>query len=318
MASASLDNGVAVPRMVVLVYGAGAVGCFWGGLLARAGHDVRFVARGEQLRALQTSGIRIRSQSLGNVAVGPVKAGETAAVMGQVDLVLVCVKDHQTPAILDDLAALDDPRTVFVGLQNGIEADARLAGRLGGTRVLSGVVYVGASIEAPGVVDHVARGLLLLGNPHGVPEDRAAAVAECLGASGLQARLVDDIDLARWRKLMWNSAFNAVSALTLQTSVTLLGVPETRAAIRDLMREVAAVARAEGVPLTDADVEASLDETARLPPITTSMVVDRSRGRRMETEALVGVVVRLGRAAGVPTPVSDVLYSLLKAVDAST
>jgi 2-dehydropantoate 2-reductase len=290
----------------IVVYGAGAVGSFWGAVLATAGYDVRFVARGEQLQALQTSGVHILSSGLGDMIV-PAQATGSASGLGPADLVLVCVKAHHTPEILDDLEQIAAEHTVFIALQNGIESDAILAGRFGGQRVLSAVVYVSASVEQPGTVRHVARGVLMLGNPYGVPSDRVDRVMEVLNAPGLRARLATDIERQRWYKLMWNTSFNAVSALTLRSSRSLLQIPAA-------MREVVAVGRAQGVALSEADIEKSIAETERLPPIRTSMLVDRERGRPMEIEALVGVVVRQGGEAGVPTPVASMLYALLKAV----
>jgi len=297
--------------MRIVVYGAGAVGCFWGGLLARAGHDVRFIARGAQLEALRTHGLRIASETLGDVLVRPVAAAPTTAGGTGADLVLLAVKTHQTLPVLDDLASIVDDRTVIIPMQNGIDADDLLRARWGDTRVLGAVVYVGASLESPGVVRHAARGLLLLGNPYAVPADRYAAVLEALAAPGLKVRAVDDIHKERWYKLMWNASFNAASALTFQTSQPLLQDPWARQVIAASMRETAAVARASGVTLSDADVDRSLAETDRMPPIRTSMLEDRERGRAMEVDALVGTLVRRGSACGVPTPVLATLYGLL-------
>jgi 2-dehydropantoate 2-reductase len=298
----------------ILVYGAGAVGGFWGGLLLRAGHDVRFVARGAQLAALTSRGLRIVSDELGEIAVTPVRALSHASGTECAELVLVAVKAHQTEAVLDDLSTVVGDETTVIPLQNGIEADDVLRAKCGDRRVLSAVVYVGASVESPGVVRHVARGLLMVGNPYGVADARYRAALNVLAAPGLQVRAVENIHRERWYKLMWNASFNAVSALTLQASHPLLEEPRSRAVIEGAMREVAAVARTQGIRLLDGDVDASIAETKKLPPIRTSMLDDRERGREMEVEALVGVVVRLGGEAGVPTPVMTTLYGLLKAV----
>lgn len=298
--------------MKVVVCGAGAVGSFWGGLLMRAGHDVRFIARGAQLAALQTQGLRILSHVLGDVTINPVRAVAAAAGGEPADLVLLSVKTHQTTSVLDDLSAVVGPRTVVIPLQNGVEADDLLRARWGGDRVLSAVVYVGASVEAPGVVRHAARGLLLVGNPYGVPDERFAEVLDALAAPGLSVRAVDDIHRERWCKLMWNTSFNAISALTFQTTRPLLDESAARALIEACMREVAAVGRARGVNITDADVDKSLAETEKLTPIRTSMLEDREHGRQMEVEGLVGVVVRCGEEVGVATPVTSTLYGLLK------
>ncbi|MBM3779655.1 MAG: 2-dehydropantoate 2-reductase [Acidimicrobiia bacterium] len=299
--------------MRVVVYGAGAVGGFWAALLARAGHDVHVIARGAHLQALRDRGIRIASAPLGDLAVHPIQASSSAAGLAPADLVLLAVKTHQTAGVLDDLAQVVAGHTVVIALQNGIESDDLLVPRFGGHRVLGAVVYVGAVVHEAGVIGHAHGGMLILGNPHGVDAGRVEAVVACLNAPGLKARMSDSLERQRWHKLMWNTAFNPVSALTQQDSQALLRTPETRALLEAAMREVVAVAEACGVPLTGADVDKSLADTGRQVPIRTSMLEDRARGRETEHEALVGVVVRLGREAGVPTPVTATLYALLKA-----
>ena len=299
------------PRIVV--YGAGAVGSFFGGLLARAGRDVRFVARGARLSAMRSEGLRISSLILGDIRVAPVRVEDRAALLGPADLALVCVKVQQTPAILDDLAASDTGATIFLPLQNGIEADRVLGARFGVERIASTVVYVGAEVEASGTVRHVASGTLVIGSRLGIGPAALDRVREALSAQGMAVRVSSDIQRQLWHKLMWNTSFNGVSALTLRSSRGLLGVPETRAFIREVMNEVVAVAAAHGVAMTAADVDRSIADTERLPPIRTSMLADRERGSELEVEALVGVIVRYGRSKGIPTPATAALYSLLKA-----
>ena len=301
--------------MRIVVYGAGAVGCFYGGLLARAKHDVRFVARGAQLEALHERGLHISSELLGELTIRPIDVSASASDFGTADLVLVCVKAHQTDGVLGDMEEVVGPRTLIMALQNGIDADRTLAERFARSGVVTAVVYVGAALESPGIVHHAARGTLMLGSRCGVPDERVEALAEQLTVPGLRMRVVPDIDRQLWYKLMWNTSFNAVSALTLQETQPLLRTPAPRDVIIRCMREVVAVAQAEGVALTSADVDQSIADTEALTSIRTSMLDDRERGREMETEALVGAVVRRGAAAGVPTPVTSVLYALLKGID---
>jgi 2-dehydropantoate 2-reductase len=304
--------------VTILVYGAGGVGAFFGGLLARAGQPVQFVARGAHLEALTSRGIRIESTILGTIETGPLKASARAADAGPADLVLVSVKTHQTAGILDDLASAVRDDTIVVPLQNGVEADREIAARVGSHRVAAAVVYVGATLETPGVVSHVAAGTIALGAPSGFDAARLGPVREVLATSGQPVRVSVDIDRERWQKLLWNTGFNPVSALTGRAPAELLAVPASRALVRGLMLEVVAVARAEGHALTEADADEQIRWTeGASSAIRTSMMVDRERGRPMETEALVGVVVRRGRARGVATPLSDVIYALLSASENS-
>jgi 2-dehydropantoate 2-reductase len=301
--------------VTILVYGAGAVGAFFGGLLARAGQDVRFVARGPQLEALRSRGLRIRSLLLGDIDVPPQRATPQGAGIGPVDLVLVCVKTHQTAAILDDLASVVGDGTIIVPLQNGVESDEELAARFGQQRVAAAVVYVGATVEGPGVLSHVAAGTIVLGARPGFDPGRLTAVRDVLATSGQPVRISEDIQRDRWRKLLWNTGFNPVSALTGRTPSELLASPASRAVVRGLMLEVVAVARAEGIALEDSDADDQIAWTEGASAIRTSMMVDRERGRRMETDALVGVVVRKGRQRGLQTPMSTTIYGLMTAID---
>ncbi len=302
--------------MKILVYGAGGVGAFFGGLLARAGEDVHFVARGAQLEALRRSGITIRSHALGEVVIPRVSAVGHAADAGQADLVLVCVKAHQTAGILDDLAACVGDRTVIVPLQNGVESDEVLAARFGAARVVPAVVYVGATLDAPGVVTHVAAGRIGIGAKPGVDATRLPEIRDTLARTGLPMYISDDIQRERWHKLLWNAAFNTVSAITQRGPAELLALPESRALLIGIMREALDVARASGINLRDEDIDEQIAWTERAPGLRTSTMVDRERGKAMEIDALIGVIVRKGRAAGVPTPRSEVVYALLTAMDA--
>jgi 2-dehydropantoate 2-reductase len=300
----------------IAVFGAGAVGAFFGGLLARGGQDVSFVARGAQLEALRTSGIRIHSLLLGDVIVPTVRARERAADIGVVDLVLVCVKANQTAGLLDDLQSLVGPATTIATLQNGIDSDEVIAARFGRARVIPSVVYVGATVDKPGEVTHVAAGTIVIGSRSDGEGERLAAVRDMLAASGQPVRISDDIQYERWQKLIWNAGFNTVSAITGRTPRDLVTQPETRAIVVNIMREVVAVARASGVKLQESDIEPQLAWTDRAPAIRTSMMVDRERHRAMEVDALIGVIVRRGREHGVPTPVSETVFGLLKAMEA--
>lgn len=303
--------------MRIVVFGAGGVGAFYGGLLARAGQDVRFVARGGQLAALRASGLHISSLSLGEIDVPPLAATRRVADIDRADLVLIAVKAHQTAGILDDLDALVGDNTLLMALQNGIESDEVLAARFGADRVISAVVYVSATLERPGFVRHVAAGTLVIGCRGATPIERVERVRDALASTGLPVRITPGIERQRWHKLAWNASFNAISALTLRSSQELLGMPETRALLIGVMQEVVAVARARGVALGEEDVEQLVAATESAAPIRTSMLVDRERGRPLETDAIVGVVVRKGREAGVPTPMTTALYALLTAIGAA-
>lgn len=301
----------------ILIYGAGGVGAFFGALLARAGLDVHFVARGAQLEALRRHGVRIRSSLIGDLHVPTVRAHQNASGAGQADLVLVCVKTYQTAGILDDLAASVKDSTIILTLQNGVESDEVVAGRFGWERVVPAAVYVGATIDEPGVVVHEAPARISFGARPGFDSARLEALREVLASTGQRIQMSADIQHERWRKLMWNASFNTVSAITMRSPSELLALAETRALLRRLMQEVVDVARALGIGLVDADVDDHISWTERAPGMRTSTMVDRSKGRTMEADALIGVIARKGNECGVPTPASDTMYALMKACESA-
>jgi 2-dehydropantoate 2-reductase len=301
--------------MRILVYGAGAVGGFFGGLLAHAGEDVRFVARGAQREALQTSGLTIESRLRGTIVIPSVAVSNSAAAGGPVDLVLVCVKTQQTAGILDDLAAAIAERTIIVPLQNGVEADEQLSARFPHATVLPAVVYVGATLDTPGTISHVAAGTIGIGAIRERDNAALPAVHDLLARTGQPIHISNDIRRERWHKLMWNAAFNSVSAITGRVPAELVAEADTRALVVAIMDEVLAVGRACGVDLRQEDIDRHIAWTEGAAGLRTSTMVDRERGRPMESDGLVGVIVRKGRSAGVPTPCSAVVYSLLNAID---
>jgi len=303
------------PPPSILVYGAGGVGAFFGALLVRAGSAVRFVVRPSQVDALRSRGIHIRSSLIGDVAVSTPDVYSTAAEAGAADLVLVCVKAHQTHDILDDLAAAVGPETLLVTLQNGVESDEVLAARFGPGRVVPAAVYVGATLEGPGVVAHAAPARISIGARPGITGVQIEWVQQILSMSGQPVQISEDIQRERWRKLAWNASFNSVSAVTMRQPGELLAMPPARSLLRAIMEEVVRVARARGIDLRESDIDDHLTWTERAPAMKTSTMVDRERGRPMEADALVGVVVRKGLEAGVSTPFCQALYALMVACD---
>lgn len=275
---------------------------------------MHFVARGAQLQALRTRGLTIDSRQLGSITV-PVSAFDSAVAAGSADLILVCVKTQQLPDIFDDLAAAIGPHTVIVPLQNGVEADAQLSARFPHAAVLPAVVYVGATVDAPGVVTHVASGTIGIGANRDQDRHLLEAIRGTLAKTGQPVHISNDIHRERWHKLMWNAAFNSVSAVTGRVPAELLAEPDTRSLIVNIMREVLAVGRGCGVDLRPEDIDKHLAWTEGATGMRTSTMVDRERGRTMESDGLLGVVVRKGREVGVATPCSAVVYTLLVAID---
>lgn len=304
--------------MRVLVHGAGAVGSYFGALLARAGHDTALVARGAHLDVLRREGLRVERPE------GPLTAPSLRAVAtprdafpdGAPDLVLVCVKSYDTDAAGEALAPVVGPDTIVLSLQNGIENEERLARALGLPPLLIGLTRIGVERTAPGVVHYTGRGEILFGEPDGSPSPRARRLADILAAAAIPHQLRRDVPVVAWEKLAWNAGFNAVTTLADQTVGPVVARPETCTLIRGAMEETDAVATVLGVPVRRGRLPGVLAESAtEMPDFPTSMLQDRRRGGRLEHDALNGAVVRAAARVGVAVPVNRTLLSLLSALD---
>lgn len=297
--------------------GAGGVGGYFGVRLARAGLDVAFVARGAHLAAMRSRGLTLRSAVEGDVTV-PVTATDDPAAIGPVDLVLFCVKSSDTDAAAQHVDPLLGDGTVVVSLQNGVDNEARIAaalGRRGAGRVLGGVAYVAAGLGEPGEVVHAGEGRLAVGELAGGVSDRARRIAALFTGAGVPCQVSSNITWVLWRKLLWNSAFNALTTIGRVTVRQLLEAPEAVASARAAMSEVVAVAKARGIDLGASAIPDAMDFSWGLGEIKTSMLLDLEMGKPLEREALNGVVVRYGRELGVPTPVQETLLAALTLLD---
>jgi 2-dehydropantoate 2-reductase len=299
----------------ILVLGAGAVGGYFGALLARGGHEVAFVARGATLDALRRDGLTVRLETE-TLRLQPVTAVAEPAAAPSPDLVLVCVKSHDTVAAAAALRPALGPDSIVLSLQNGIENEAVLARELGLPPLMVALTRIGVAMVAPGVIEYSGRGTIVFGEPDGQTTARARRAAEIFETAAVPHQLRADILVAAWEKLAWNAGFNAVSTLTRATVAELLCQPGARELVVAAMEEVDAVAEALGVPVRRRRTPAVLEDSLTgLPDFQTSMLQDLLRGRRLEHDALNGAVVRAGARAGVAVPVNRMLLALLARLD---
>jgi 2-dehydropantoate 2-reductase len=293
----------------VLVYGAGAVGAFFGGRLARAGADVTFLARGAQLAALRDHGLTVHSVE-GDFAL-PVRAVGRLEDAPDPDLVLLAVKAHDVPAAARALVERLGPGARVMSLQNGVESPLLLGAVLGPERVIAATAFIGARVEAPGVVAHTAAGMIRAGRyPEGTSET-VEGVAAFLADHGVRITVSPRIRRDLWRKLLWNVGFNGPSALTRATVGRMLGRAGVFWLIRGLVTEAAAVARAEGIDLPFDVVERTCGETEGLADFKTSMLQDVEAGRPVERDPFYGFLEREGERLGVDTPLASLVNDAL-------
>ncbi len=292
----------------IAVMGAGAVGCYYGGLLARAGHTVVLIARPLHVAAVSQHGLRLQTTTF-DTHVPLAASSEPAAVAGA-DVVLFCVKSTDTEGagalIRPHLAA----NALVLCLQNGVDNADRLRGVLPDHAVAAAVVYVATEMAGPGHVQHHGRGELVL-----EPSAYSGALAQAFIAAGVPTEVSANVRGALWAKLILNCAYNAVSAITqLPYGQTVPGE-----GIQDLMRDVVAeclaVANAEGVQVPG-DVDAAIRKIAdTMRSQYSSTAQDLARGKRTEIDYLNGLIVKRGTALGVATPANRVLWALVKLLE---
>jgi len=296
----------------IAVIGAGGVGGYYGGLLARQGQEVTFLARGAHLEAIRKNGLQIKSIH-GDFTVLPAQATDNLAYIGPVELILFCVKAYDTERAAQAIKPIIGDHTLILSLQNGIDAAEQIGRVVGVEHLLGGATWISSAIEAPGIVKQVSQFHRVVFGPLSGPiTPRHQSILEAFQQTGISVELSENIVKVLWTKFVFISAASSLGALTRLTMSEYRDVPETRVMIRNLMSEVEVVARSQGVGL-DADVvEKSLAFIdAAAPHIKASMQLDVEAGRVFELESLVGVIGRKGRESSVPTPTADMVYAAL-------
>lgn len=297
----------------VAVMGAGAVGCFFGGMLARAGADVTLIARGPHLEALQRDGLFIDSIHF-QERVKVRASAEPSAVRGA-ELILFCVKSLDTESAARSIAPHLSPGAVVLTLQNGVD-NAEKIHSLTGMVALPTVVYAAAALSGPGRMRHAGRGDLVMGD---TPRDTAATIAATFERAGVPCRLTDNIQGELWQKLVLNCASNAVTALCHAGYALAVRNPFTRQMMTQAVEETVNVARSAGVrmPVDTRQLTVQLLELFESygEEAVSSTAQDLARGKRTEIDALNGYVARRGAELGVPAPVNQTLHALVKLVE---
>jgi len=321
------------------VVGAGAVGSFFGAMLARSGHPVTLIGRAPHMQAIASHGLQLHWAG----GVETVRLGATTELdaVRDADLVLFCVKSTDTESVARQIAPLLKRDALVLSLQNGVDNAAAIARQIR-QDVVPAVVYVATAMPEPGVVKHFGRGDLVIG-----PLDAAAvqdgaqdgaqdasqdaaqdaardgellqrlqAVARLFDAAGVPVRVSPDVMAELWRKLMVNCAYNAISALSQLPYGRMAALPEIVDVQQAVVREVVAVAQAEGQHLAlDAALQAMHDIARAMPAQLSSTAQDIARGKPTEIDHLNGYVARRGAALGIPAPVNQTLHALVKLLE---
>lgn len=302
--------------MKIVIVGTGGVGGYYGGLLAKQGHEVTFLARGEHLRAILQNGLQVQSVH-GDFVVQPARATDDAAQAGPADLVLFCTKTYATEQAARQVRPLIRDDTSVMSLQNGIDAAERIGEIVGREHMVGGATWISSAIEAPGIIRQVSQfRRVVLGELDGRITPRVQAIHQAFQETGVTAEISENILKVLWTKFVFISAASSLGSLTRLTIGEYRAVPETRELMIRLMKEVEALARAQKIDLDEDVIQKSLDFIdAAAPTIKASMQLDIAAGRRSEIEAMIGVIGRKGRELGIPTPVADFVYASLLPIE---
>ncbi|HYC10385.1 MAG TPA: 2-dehydropantoate 2-reductase [Steroidobacteraceae bacterium] len=317
--------------MKIAIVGAGAIGGYAGTKLALAGERVTFMARGANLDAIRSRGVRLILSDNTELVARDVQATADYAAAGPQDMVILAVKAHQVDAVANDVPQLFGPETVVVTMQNGIpywyfhkhggafegrcieavDPSGSCARQIPPERVIGCVVYPASELVAPGVIRHVEGDRFPVGELDGSASKRVNAVSECFARGGFKAPVLDNIRAEIWLKLWGNLTFNPMSALTRATLRDICQYPPTRKLAAAMMTEAQTVANKLGITFR-LPIERRIAGAERVGTHKTSMLHDLEAGRVMETDALLGAVLELARMTETEVPAIEAVYALTK------
>jgi len=315
--------------MKLCIFGAGAMGGWIGGLLARQGVDVTLIARGPHLAAMKERGLTVRMN--GEEFVTRPKLTDDPEEVGPQDYVFISLKAHSVPTVAERMRPLLGPDTAVVTASNGIpwwyfykqagpwenhrletvDPGGKQWDVFGPERAIGCILWPAAEVVEPGVVQHEYGDRISLGEPDGSRTERVKALSQVLQSAGLRAPIRPNLRNETWVKIWGNVSLNPVSALTSSTLEEMIDDPGTLLVIRQMMLEAQAVGEKLGVRF-GMNVDQRIKGAAEVGSHRTSMLQDLERGRPMEIDAIVGVVAELGRLVGVPTPTIDTVYHLVE------
>jgi 2-dehydropantoate 2-reductase len=302
--------------MKFAILGSGAVGGYYGARLARAGHEVTFIARGAHLQAIRERGLEIRSPALGDFIVRAAGEEDTTKV-GVVDVAIVAVKAYDNATALPLLKPMTGSETTVLTLQNGVDSVREVAAVVGEPAVLGGTTYIATALAAPGIIEQTGtHRRIVFGEVFGdLPRTsaRVARLHEALAGADIQSETVGDGRVPIWEKFIFLVSLAGFTGAARLPIGPVWADPFIRAQFLEGCREVERLARAEGVPVAE-DVIRRIESYIQAVPgaMRSSLLIDLSQGKRIEVEALQGAVVRRAAQAKLPVPIMSTLYAVLK------
>jgi 2-dehydropantoate 2-reductase len=302
--------------MRIAILGSGAVGGYYGAKLARAGHDVTFIARGAHLAAIRERGLEIKSPMVGDFTVRA-KAEEDTSKVGPVDLVIVSVKAYDNATALPLIRPMLGPGTSVLTLQNGVDSVAEVAAVAGEATVIGGTTYIATALTAPGVIEqNGTHRRIVFGEVFGeLPRlsDRVRQIHDAFSGADIQSEPSPDGRVPIWEKFIFLAPTAGFTGAARLHVGPLRSDPFIREHYFNACREIERIARAEGVPVAENMMERIGTYVDGIPgTMRSSLLIDLSQGKKIEVETLLGSVVRRAQRAGIPAPINATLYAVLK------
>lgn len=300
----------------IYVLGAGAVGCFFGGMLARAGNDVTLVARPDRARAINQLGLELDCKTFQEVV--RIKASSDLTLLADADLILLSVKSPDTEKLVREISSIVPSQAVILSLQNGV-ANVQLANKCIANSVYPAVVYVAAGMDGHRTMRHHGRGELLVGTMDNMTDrdsKNLSLICRLFEGTSIPCVISDDIKKQMWLKFLVNCSYNGISAIGHMSYGEMVSAPEIKELIGQITKEFLAIAHLEGVRISEAEAKEAneLIATTMVTQIS-STAQDLSKGKKTEIDYLNGYIVELGRQYGVPTPFNQSVYAMVKMLE---
>lgn len=301
--------------MKMSVLGTGAIGGYLGGKLANAQNDVVFIARDKTLEALKANGLQIQSYT-GNFVIEKPQVTSDLNELKNSDIILLCVKSYSTREVADAIKPLLSDNNIIISVQNGIDNETILSEVLGTSKVIGAVIYISSSCPEPGIINHAARGNLILGELNGEITDRIQNIQKLFLNATIPTTISTNIQKELWKKLMLNVPFNGFSVLLKKPLKSYFEIPESLECFYDSLKEIQLIARYEGYNITDEEVEEifNVSKSPKMVAAKSSTLQDLEAGKALEIESLQGSVIKIARKHNLNIPISKFLYSILKAI----
>ncbi|MDD5510600.1 MAG: 2-dehydropantoate 2-reductase [Dehalococcoidales bacterium] len=299
--------------MRIFIVGSGGVGGYFGSLLARAGADVTFLARGEHLAAIRKHGLAIRSVH-GDYQIQPAQTVATIAEITDPELVILAVKTYDSADAAQQLSGVVNSNTVIISFQNGIDNDIEIKKYIENAKVFPGLAFLSAVRAAPGLIVQSGELRKLVFGDRNVPEnEQLQKIEEIMRNAGIDARISDNITRDLWQKFILINAFSGMTAVCRASIGAVLSNPVTRRVYARCVREAIEVAKTLGIDIPDNMFDKVMGITEEFTPDSrSSLLVDIETGRPTEIETLNGTLVRLAEQLGIEVPVNELIYGAIK------